>query len=339
MTTQMILDNQFVELYQTAQTQAVWVNLNAHGRLIATDRDRLDLIHRLSTNYLNALPVGQLTRTVFTTAQARIIDQVTVLNRGEEAWIITGENRHANVRTWLQRNVFFNDKFKQQDVTETIHQIGILGNQATPILGGKWPEIANLAENYHLTIQIADHELVVARVQDIGGATYWVLGQGEAIDHLKTWLDKQGIPQVSDDVYDALRIAEGLPRTSTELTQSYIPLEVGLWDAVSFNKGCYIGQEIIARMESRGKLANQLVQVELSAWANVGTMLQNTEGKNSGTLTSVAQIPHGETTKIIGLAVVKSAYAEPNQSLNLQVDDTEVTANVLKLVGTYEVSG
>ncbi len=339
MTNQMTLDHQFVQLYQTAQTGAVWVNLNAHGRLVATDRDRLDLLHRLSTNNLNALPVGQLMRTVFTTAQARIIDQVTVLNRGEEAWIITGENRHDAVRNWLQRNVFFNDKFKQQDVTDALQQIGIYGAQATTILSKKWPEVENLTENQHIMVQDGAGELVLARVQSIAGAGYWVFGEADAMTRFQKWSGEQGTTEVPDEVYDALRISEGLARTSSELTQDYIPLEVGLWDAVSFKKGCYIGQEIIARMESRGKLANQLVQVELTAWAEVGTVLQNAEGKNSGTLTSVAQIPSGADTKVLGLAVVKSAYAEPNQRLVLNVNDMEIHVNVLKLVGTYEVSG
>ena len=339
MTTQMILDNQFVEHYRTAQTHAVWVNLNAHGRIIATDRDRLDLVHRLSTNNVNALAEGQLMDTVFTTAQARIIDRITILNRGAEVWFITGEGRHEVVRNWLQRNVFFNDKFKQQDVTADIHQIGVFGAEANAILSKQWPEISSLAENHHLTLDLGGNELVVARVEALAGDGYWVLGKPDALTIFTNWLSEQNVPQIDDPVYEAWRIAEGLPRTHAELTADYIPLEVGLWDAVSFKKGCYIGQEIIARMESRGKLAKQLVQVELNDWANAGTALHNAKGKNSGTLTSVARIPQDDGVRILGLAVVKSAFAIPGQPLVVHSDEAEIDINVLKLVGTYQVSG
>lgn len=339
MTTQMILDDQFITHYHTAQTHAVWVDLNAHGRLIATDRDRFDLVHRLSTNNVNALAEGQLMDTVFTTAQARIVDRITVLNHGEEAWFITGEGRGEVVRNWLQRNVFFNDKFKQQDVTADIHQIGLFGAEASAILSQQWPAINDLAENYHLTVPYADAELVIAQVKSIAGSGYWVLGKPTILSNFTNWLSEQAVPQIDDKVYDALRIEEGLPRTHTELTQDYIPLEVGLWDAVSFKKGCYIGQEIIARMESRGKLAKQLVQVELSAIAEVGTAIQSNEGKNIGTLTSVAIVPESDAGRILGLAVVKSAFAVPDQSLMLHSTDGEIGLNVLKLVGTYQVSG
>jgi folate-binding protein YgfZ len=109
-----------------------------------------------------------------------------------------------------------------------------------------------------------------------------------------------------------------------ELSEEYIPLETGLWDAISFNKGCYVGQEIIARMESRGRLAKQLCGLRLPEGLPDGLALPaklDAAGKEAGDLTSVVESPrHG----LIGLAYVRSAHAEPGGRLAVGGADAEV---------------
>src|SRR5258706_15833186 len=80
------------------------------GRLQLTDRDRLDLLHRMSTNDMNSLQPGEGRSTVLTTALARIIDRLIVYNRGETALVLA--NYPDVVRGWLQKHIFFQDKVK-----------------------------------------------------------------------------------------------------------------------------------------------------------------------------------------------------------------------------------
>ena len=110
--------------------------------------------------------------------------------------------------------------------------------------------------------------------------------------------------------YNSLRIRSGRP-AGLELSADYLPLEVGLWDEISFSKGCYTGQEIIARMESRGRLAKTLVKVALSSLAPAPTPMY-AQGKPAGTLTSSARAPDG---RIHALAVLKVGSAQPNTDL------------------------
>lgn len=100
---------------------------------------------------------------------------------------------------------------------------------------------------------------------------------------------------------EILRIEAGLPGLESEIQADSIPLEVGLWEYISFSKGCYIGQEIIARMESRGKQARKLVGLRSANELFVGTPL-TVEGKSIGAITSVALSPR---LGWIGLASVK----------------------------------
>ena len=81
-------------------------------------------------------------------------------------------------------------------------------------------------------------------------------------------------PECDRDLYDLLRIESGIPEIDHEISDEYIPLEANLWGDVSFSKGCYIGQEIIARMESRGKLAKMLVGVESASPLMAGTKIE-----------------------------------------------------------------
>ena len=98
------------------------------------------------------------------------------------------------------------------------------------------------------------------------------------------------ILQGSDNLREFLRIESGHPAADCELTPAYLPLELGLWDEVSFEKGCYIGQEIIARMESRQQLARLLVCLELDNSAVSGTILLH-GGKRVGEITSCRTWP------------------------------------------------
>ena len=116
------------------------------------------------------------------------------------------------------------------------------------------------------------------------------------------------------DVAEVLRIEAGRPGPAGELNEDYIPLETALWPDVSFSKGCYTGQEIIARMESRGRLAKTLVSVSLTGFAEVGTSWE-ADGRRQGTLTSLARTPDG---RWIGLGFVKPDVAEAGRQLALE---------------------
>ncbi len=126
--------------------------------------------------------------------------------------------------------------------------------------------------------------------------------------------------------YNTLRIRSGRPGIGRELTEDYIPLELGLWDEVSFQKGCYTGQEIIARMESRGRLAKTIVALRLSAMVDAPADLFH-DGKRIGTLTSNVSAPDGE---VFGIGLVRPSLAHIGQALSVT---NGVTATIRALPG------
>jgi aminomethyltransferase len=157
-----------------------------------------------------------------------------------------------------------------------------------------------------------------------GGAA--VYAPPEALAELAAALADAGAAALDADTLDVLRVEAGHGAFGRELSAEYIPLETNLWDAISFNKGCYIGQEIIARMESRGRLAKQLRGLRLPEGLPGGLALPAKLAigdKEAGDLTSLAESPrHG----LIGLAYVRSAHAEPGTALEVGGAHAEVAA-------------
>jgi folate-binding protein YgfZ len=157
---------------------------------------------------------------------------------------------------------------------------------------------------------LGDSEVTIHRTDPIAGHGYFVMCDAKNKELVQETLVDSGLISASDDAFEYLRIESRRPRYGRELTLDYIPLETGLWDDVSFNKGCYTGQEIIARMESRGRLAKKLVLLQIEQLVEPGTSLHS-GGKNVGTITSIAEGPAGT----LSLGYVKTKAIEDGEPL------------------------
>lgn len=298
----------------------------AQARLLLQDRDRLELLHRMSTNDLRRLQVGQGCSTVLTTATARIIDRVLIYHRGETALMIA--NYPEIVINWLRRHVFWQDRFKIADQSAALGQLELHGVGAAALVEQALSGASSLA--LHHFLEDSSRQLLVARTFPLLAEGFLVVAPYAQLEQLRTaWSAERRVQRADDSIYERLRIAAGLPAAYHELTEDYVPLEAGLWDSVSFSKGCYIGQEIIARMESRNRLAKTLVKLQLSALVPPGTPIQAHE-ETVGVLTSCAEplVPQADVAAI-GLGFVKPAFAIPGSLLRVGEARAEVVPAAL----------
>lgn len=306
------------QIYRAARETAVFVDRSALATFTITGKSRLEIIDRISTNSVKGLQNGQGAATVLTTSIGRIIDRL-LLYAGEEAvTMLAGEGHRDPLARYLLRNVFFQDDFHLRDVTGETAVFAIYGPQAQPLLQQAGLPQTNLPLHHWRPGQIGDIPVTLHKTDPIGGDGYFLLCATPDRDALAQQLAASGITPADEAAFDFLRIEAGLPRYGRELTLDYIPLEADLWADVSFRKGCYTGQEIIARMESRGKLAKRLTRlhapIPLSAGAEISA-----DGKPAGTLTSTAVGPSG----CVALGYVKTAVLEENKPLT--VAETAVT--------------
>lgn len=316
--------------YHAALERAVLMERSHENRLEMRGQDRFDLLQRMSTNHVLGMALNEGRPTIFTNPNGRMIDRVMVYNREETALLITEPGRGAPLRAYLQRNIFFKDDVQLNDVTPVTSLFVLHGPQADTVMHTLAPVAMAVRDFNGAEITIAGVPVFAARRKPMSGL-HWTLvvpvEQAETVwKTIWTQGEPLGLGLAGSLTYNTLRIRAGQPGVSRELSSDYIPLEAGLWDEVSFNKGCYTGQEIIARMESRNRLAKTLVKLRLDVFVEAPAALTQ-ENKPAGTLTSSVTTPDGEH---LGLGFVKLTLAVPGQTL---IVGDQIIATITALAG------
>jgi len=279
---------------------------------------------------------GEGALTVLTTPIGRIIDVLTVHALEDALLLVTSLEQGPPVYSHLRRNIFFNDQVTLEPAGRTHAQLALFGPRAPEVLAQlSGASLADLPLHHTAAVAIAGAQLLVARRKPLGGQGFTLYIPAEAADAVRSALLSAGAAPLSPEAYDVLRVEQGYGAFGRELSQEYIPLETGLLDAVSFSKGCYVGQEIIARMESRGRLAKRLMGLKLrrpadsedGALPSIATPAKlEAEGKDAGDLTSAVVSPRFGA---IALAYVRSAHAQPGAVV--QVAGADLRGEVVEL--------
>lgn len=305
--------------YQAAHEAAAWVDRSGLGMLYITGKTRLELIDRMSTQAVKTLKSGEGAATVLTTEIGRMIDRIILYATSDSAYVLTGENHADRLARYLMGHVFFNDDFQLKDLTAATAIFGVYGPQAAEKLAAAgFPEV-ELPLHHWRQATVSGVTSYLHRTDPIAGDGYWVMGQAADKEALRQLLTEAGIMPIDEATFDYLRIEAGLPRFGRELTLDYIPLEANLWPDVSFTKGCYTGQEIIARMESRGRLAKRLVRLRAAAPLAAGTPI-TANGREVGKITSAA-VGLEET---VALGYIKTGVLEASES-EFTADDVSLS--------------
>ena len=317
--------------YLAAHHHAVLMDRSHEGRLETVGRDRLEIIQRISTNDVGHMAADEGRPTILANATGRIIDRLVAYNHGEKAIVTTEPGRGQAVRDFLQKQIFFNDDMRITDLAATTKQFALHGPHAKAVVQTFVPQAGNHPYLECLDGSIADIPVIFLKRKPLIG-TQWVIivPQEKASEIWQTILaagQPFGLRPAGSLTFNVLRIEAGRPGVGRELSTDFIPLEAGLWDEVSFKKGCYTGQEIIARMESRNKLAKTIVTLKLAQMVEAPVTLR-ADGKDIGTLTSSVVTPQGDA---IGIGFVKVPVAEPGKEIT--VGDKQISAQILTLAG------
>lgn len=312
--------------YAATQDGVALFDRSHEARLRLDGDDRYALLQRTTTNDVLKLTAGAGTATIFTNPTGRVIDRVEVYAGESHAMLIGGPGRAEPLRGYIQRNIFFRDKVRVGDLTGTTRHFALHGPQAEALAESVAPGAARLALFSYRSAEISGAQVMIARAKPFSGAHFRVIMAADAAVAVWDALVAAGATPAGSQIYNVLRIQAGVPAAGRELSEEYIPLELDLWDEVSFAKGCYTGQEIIARMESRGKLAKTLVSLRLDAPTDTPTELL-IDGKRAGTLTSAATAPDGSH---YGVGLLKPEHAQPSI---IVITETGVQASVTRSTG------
>jgi aminomethyltransferase len=297
--------------YHAAHEHAALLDATPCGRVWMRDRDRAALLHRLSTNQIERLHPGQSVETVLTTPIGRIIDLLNVFCMEDALLLVSSPERGAALLNYLRGNIFFNDKVKLEDARTSLGQLALYGPSADRLLTSLGLPGAEIPIHTFATTSWDGQPLYITGTRPIAGGGRWLIAPPNSLATLHAALCAAGAHPLDGETFDVLRVEAGHGAYGRELSEEYIPLETGLWDAVSFSKGCYVGQEIIARMESRGRLAKSLrglrllERPELPTTGGVPLAKLDAAGKEAGDLTSIVDSPR---YGLIALAYVRTGY-------------------------------
>jgi folate-binding protein YgfZ len=288
--------------YDADQMPLAIANRSHWGRIRVSDADRLRFLHNQTTNAFQQLQPGQGCETVFVTSTARTLDLVTAYVETESVLLLTSPGLQTQLMEWMDRYIFFADKVKLTDVTDETFTYTLLGpgsETAMQTLG--MADVVDLSPNHHQPGEIAGVPVLVATGTGLALPGYTLIGpQAEATQVWQAFTDLQALP-LEAETWEYLRIQQGRPMPGHELTEDDNPLEAGLWQTISFDKGCYIGQETIARLNTYQGVKKQLWGLKLSAPVPRGTVLSLGDEK-IGKVTSVVETPAG----ILGLGYLRT---------------------------------
>ncbi|MBI4336781.1 MAG: aminomethyl transferase family protein [Chloroflexi bacterium] len=311
--------------YEAATQRVALVDRSPIGRLVAGGADALDLLNRLSTNRVEGLGPGQGTATVLTTNKGRVVDRLVALRRNDDILLLTGAQARGPVMQWIAKYTITEDA-SLRDVTQETAMIGLLGPRAAvveKVLGAK---VSALPPYGSLETTWDGVALTVARTDPLRSLGYDLilpLAQAEALwESLRKAGDPHGMLPLGETAWEALRVAACVPRHGRELTEAFNPLEANLQEDISFAKGCYIGQEVVARLNTYRKVQRYLVRLWLERPVPPGSRLR-VQGQDAGQVTSVAPTPQGGTA---ALAYLRTRYVHPATRVDVPLADGSTVA-------------
>lgn len=305
--------------YRAATEGAAVYENSQVGRLRAEGADALDLLNRLSTNRVDNLPAGRGAPTILTTDRGRILDLLGVVNMGEYALLLTGAGQQQTVIDWLDKYTIM-EELTVTDITGETAMFTLCGPHCSEALAALMPAAvdgwAEMEPYAVVAATVAGQETMLIR-RPLGDLAAWDLvtdaGGGPAVGAALT---DAGMTPVGQEAWDALMVSYSIPRSGRELGDAFNPLEAGLIGAVDFAKGCYIGQEVIARLDTYNKVQRYLARLRFPEDAVVteGAVLES-GGRTVGRVTSLAIIP--TTGERLGLAYIRTARAQPGARLEM----------------------
>ena len=309
--------------YDVARSGAVWLERPARGRLWLAGSDRLSYLQGLLTNDTRALGPGQGCYAAYLTPQGRMIADMRLYEMEDGLLMTVPAPAAAALRDRFDSLVFAED-VRVEDRTAALAQIGLHGPGAAAAAEralGAPGAVTPLAAFHHRRLPFGDATIVVASTDELGGGLDLFV-EAPLAAPLREALGAAGAVAVAAAVAEVLRVEAGVPEFGVDMDEETIPLEAGIEArAVSFTKGCYVGQEVIVRVLHRGqgRVARRLVGLTIgdvdpsaSSVPAAGATLR-AEGRDVGRLTSAVRSP--ALDHVVALGYVHRDFTLPGTRL------------------------
>ena len=311
-------------------------NISHLGLIELKGKDALDLVHRIGTNSINDLPKEGVRNTIFTSEKGRIIGLSTMLNFEDYQILVTSRANKLKVTSWLKKYIITND-VEVNDANTKYNLLELSGPQAdsfATLICGK--VVSDIKANSFKIIQTENLLFFLARLtSERKFDKFWFLADFDNTRKLINYIQENKVifnfNLVGEQAYESYRIEQGIPEAPNELNDQYNPHEAGLTEWIDFNKGCYIGQEVIARLQTYDKVQKKLTGVKFMEPVEPGTqfILYDKSGAEVGIITSTNHSLR--LNEPIGLAYIRNSYLTNGNLLTAKSDTDSVDVEIHSL--------
>ncbi|HVF09785.1 MAG TPA: glycine cleavage T C-terminal barrel domain-containing protein [Abditibacteriaceae bacterium] len=317
-----------LHIYNSAQENAVWREMSHFGRFRCSGSEAGAILHHLTTNDIKSLRPGTGCDAALISSKARVLDWLTVYRLDDEFLVVTSPNRRPIFAPHVQKFILFRQDAHVADATDATAMCGLFGPRAGDVLAGLGvTELLQAPLNAHRVLTVSGVPCHIARTQRLpcGGVLLWSQdGAG-----LRRLVQESALPLCDNETFNVLRVEAGLPVAGLELTEDINPWEARLDAMVSLSKGCYNGQEVVARLHTYQKVKQRLCGLRLQQTiAPRERVLLRAEGRAAGFITSSVHSPRFGP---IALAYVRGDYQEPGRELEVALEGAMNTAMVTTL--------
>jgi len=302
------------------------IDLSSRGRLRVSGSETTMFLNGLITNDMKTLAEKRWMPAAFPTVQGRLIGAVRVVREPNAFLIDTDAESHEAVLKTVSRFTLAGD-FHVKDLTTETALLSVQGKRAVEVVE-KVFQTSDLTRDGVAELEWQNTPVTIIRATHTAEDGFDIVIDSAHAVQLRQALIDAGAQPVGEDTFETLRIEAGIARFGRDMDETNVVTETNLDDAVSYTKGCYVGQEIIVRIKHRGHVAKKLTGLRFQTDRKIepGTVIKSADGKEIGKVTSTAFSPRLETT--IALGYVRYEYLNPGTTVTI---DPEIEATVAEL--------
>ena len=307
------------------------IDLSARGRIRVSGSEAAMFLNGLITNDIKTLAMNSWMPAAFANVQGRLLAAVRVLHREDGFLIDTDSVTRETVITLLDRFTMAGD-FHLKDLTGETQMFSVEGKTAPEVISRVFgDEAARVERQKIVNAKFGDTTVTVIRATHTAEEGFALFIDASAGPTLGDALADAGAIRISNDTCETLRIEAGVPLYGIDMDETNVVTETTLDDAVSFTKGCYLGQEIIIRIKHRGHVAKKLTGVILADSTPVprNSKIVASEGKEIGRVTSSVFSPRLD--RAIALGYLKYDYLAAGTEVKVAKPESEIGAIVVEL--------
>lgn len=311
--------------YDHALSAAAFYQLEDPGYFHIAGEDRRAFLQRQTTNDIDQVSPDTFLSAVLASPTARILDVFEVFEEGDLLGVLSLPGQSSETFKFLQSRIFFMDKVTMEDLSRDYVQFAILGPESGALLN-QLPGVGQLDIGGIKSVEMHGTSVRILHPRE---HEFRLLIPADNASQSVEYFVENDAPSLSKDVFNLLRVEAGIPAARHELTDDYTPLETGLRKTISEDKGCYTGQEVIARQINYDKITRHLVGLQVSEASELGESLYALDSNQpAGKITSLAESPRFGP---IALAVVRRPYDKPGSELRIGNEGNGKTCIVCSL--------